>query len=196
MKAAIFISNLSDNAPEFVEKSSATLKKLGVQADTSYIETVRQSGDNFDLMSIYTSIRKILHKNDIIIIENTQHSTGMGMILGRVVELNKPVLILQEKDHSIGNRAILPRAHSAGSKKVKFSEYSDGSLEQVLSEFTNESKKLLNSKFLFNLSPEMASYLQWSSEHYNSTMVDILRDLINEKMENDEAWNNYLKDEQ
>lgn len=190
MKAGLFITNLNPEADAFVNSVTTILAKTGTKVDGSYLNEYKSSKERQspDLLDIYNTIKGILHKSEIIIVENTQHSTGMGMILGRAIEINKPVLILKKQGPDKENRAILPMAHSAGLKKVSYKQYTAETLERVLLDFMKESKNYLSSKFLFNLSSEMSSYLQWSSEYYNRPMVDILRELISEKMSQDENW--------
>ncbi|MCA9375128.1 hypothetical protein KC622_02245 [Candidatus Dojkabacteria bacterium] len=189
MKAAIFGSLRYPELKGRVKMIEDSLVKLNVSADTSYLD-LQIKEMTTDLNKTYEVVKRALHKNDIIIVENTKFSTGIGLIIGRVMELRKPLLVLFDKNHATNRGySILVKAHGTKLNKVVYSEYTEKTLDQTIEDFVQKTKGMLNSKYLFNLSPEMAKYLQWSSEHNNIPMVDILRELLESKMSSDSVWN-------
>lgn len=193
MKAAIFATRRNEEVSDSVIEIKKNLQKYNLNVDMSYFDTTVEHMAT-DLTHTYNAIKNILLRCDVVIVENSFPSTGMGLIIGRVMELKKPMLVLVNKeDQDKRGPSIVVKAHGLKMNKVLYREYTNQDLEKVIAEFIQEAKKLLNSKFLFNLSPEMATYLQWSSEYYNRPMVDVLRELINNNMKENSDWQEYLK---
>lgn len=191
MKVAIlgYKYDKSDLA-EFVQICTKILLKNNLQVDKSYFDTSVEE-DNKRLVSIYEKIKRILHQSDVIVIENTQYSVGIGLIIGKAIEMKKPTLVLFDRSES-KIPSLVVRAYSAGDNRLIFREYEKFvDLEPIILEFISKSKEFLNTKYLFNLSPEMAKYLQWASEEYDKPMVDILREAINKRIEADSKWKKY-----
>lgn len=192
MKASIIGSRRDISITQKVENICGSMKKYNIQYDLSYFEAdldlIRK-----DLAYTYNLVKKILQKCDVVVVESSSFNTGISLIIGRVIELKKPLLILVDKDtpRSINHPTIL-KAHSEGNNKIYYKEYTPETLDQIISEFAQKSRDLLNTKFLFNLSAEMAKYLQWSSEQYNRPMVDILRELLDDRMAKDETWQKHI----
>src|SRR5690606_40432470 len=93
MRAAIFGSLRYPELKNKVKQIEKSLAKFNVASDTSYLRLQVKDMER-DLNKTYETVKRALHKNDIIIVENTQFSTGIGLIIGRVMELRKPLLVL------------------------------------------------------------------------------------------------------
>ncbi len=194
MRIAIFATRREPSIVPKIKLIEKTLKKMRCDVDTSYFDGTLDQMRN-DLEYTYNKVKRIIQKADLVIIDVTNYSTGMGLIIGRVIGFKKPLLVLFDKaSQPDKERPILARAHEKKSTKVFFREYTEESLKSILETFIEESKKILNTKYLFNLTPDLANYLQWASENYNKPMVDILREVLLERMDKDKEWKKYLNE--
>lgn len=190
MKAAIFGYKSQDEKANEINNIIKVLEKYNVRVDSDYFKTDVKTDRN-DPEGVYKRITQSLHKADVIIFEATVYSLGIGMILGRAVEMKKPILILHNTDSEY-KVSMLALSHSEREKRIILKQYNHSSLESQVSDFISEASGMLDQKFLFSFSPDIAKYLQWSSEKYNIPMVEILRELLNERMSKDEEWNKYI----
>lgn len=191
MRIALFGTRKEPSVLEKMEQVGKILKASGVDVDSSYFEgSLDQMKE--DLEFTYNKVKKIIQRADTVVVDLTNYSTGMGLIIGRVIGYKKPMLILFDKEAEGKERPILARAHGTKKNKVFYREYTSKTLDTILDEFVNESKKMLNTKYLFNLTPDLAHYLQWASEKYHKPMVDILREVLYERMEEDKEWKKHL----
>jgi hypothetical protein len=169
------------------------LKKYNVkEIDDTYFETQREE-DMIKPKTTLNKIEKILFKSDAVIVEATRRSEGIGIITGLAISMNKPVLILYNKEIRKGKISSIALAASS-SKRVDVAEYSDADLESHLEKFIKKAIELTVSKFYINLPPEINKYLEWNANHFRVPKVDRIRKLIQEDMKQNEEWQDILKD--
>lgn len=192
MRAAIFGVKYNDSLNEFRKITKKVIKKNRVHPDDSYFDS-STTADKENLDGLYKKLNKILLRSDVAIIENTDYSNGIGFIIGKAAEMKKPVLVFFKKGEE-NIPSVVIRSYQE-SNKFEFAEYTnEKDLEEIISSFLKRARKLVNTKYLFNLTPEMARYLQWDSETSGRPMVDILRELLDTKMKSDTTWQEFDKD--
>ena len=140
MKTSFFASKGDPNSIQLLSRLKDIFKDKKSPLNTSYFDTtVDEMRDN--LSSVYDTMKNAINKSDVIIVENTMFSTGIGLIIGKVIENNKPILILYHKHaKSKTGHSVLVEAHIKSGKhnKIFFREYDEINLEEIISEFLKE----------------------------------------------------------
>lgn len=125
---------------------------------------------------LYEKNMKAIKMADIIIFECSIHSSSVGFMIHKALELNKPVIALYMENH-------LPY-FLGGIQDEKFvlAEYNKNNLKQVLKKILDQTKVLIDTRFNFFISPKLLEYLQKSSRELGITKSAFIRNLILQHM--------------
>ena len=190
MKVALFGAKYAGDADNYRTVIRQHLKKKKIIINEDYFKTTVEE-DKQSLTELYNKINKILLTSDIILVESTQYSSGIGFIIGKASEMKKPALVLYREDSEIEPSIVVESFTS--NKKLQSRVYNSETITQLLDEYIPFAKKLINTKYLLNLTPDMSHYLQWATIQYSKPIVQILHDLITQKMDKDKDWNGFKK---
>src|SRR5438270_801954 len=69
---------------------------------------------------------------------------------------------------------------------LNYKTYSEKNLEEIIKQFLNDAKKLLDSKFILIIPPEIEQYLSWGSNKKGIRKAEIVRQAVEEFMAKDE----------
>lgn len=174
-----------DNFRTFTREHLARHKHVAV--DDSYFDTTRED-DIQNPKSLFNRVEKILYHNDVVIIEATRRSEGIGLIIGLALAIRKPTLILYNKDERQGEVSSIALASARTTKRSFVHEYTEADLGKTIDTFLEEASDLVNSKFFIILSPEINRYLEWIASYHRVPKVDKIRKLIAEDMANNKEW--------
>ena len=130
---------------------------------------------------LYDKNMKAIKMADIIIFECSVHSSSIGFMIQKALELNKPVIALYMGNH-------LPY-FLGGIKEEKFvlAEYNKDNLKQVLKKLLNQTKVLVDTRFNFFINPRLLEYLQKTSKELGITKSSFIRNLILQHMKQNKS---------
>ncbi len=156
------------------------------QLDTSKI--LSQSDD--EILKIYRELDKFLKQADVYIADISLPSVAIGYEISQAIVLRKPVLALINEKSS-----FQPLATIKGNKSryLELEKYNVNTLPKILKDFMKKSKKKLDSKFILIVSPEIDSYLTWSSQENRMHKAQIVRDAIEKVMSKDTEYKKFLE---
>lgn len=169
------------------------IEKSGNKADFSYFETSADE-DYEDLQDTHKRNQQLLKANDFIIAETTQYGSGIGYLIAQALNDKKPVLALYNPEKGQKPSAIIKESANK-SKLLHFAEYTDKSLEKEIKSFLNELKKIMDTKFILIISPEIERYLEWSADNRRLHKAQVVRQSVEDTMEKDKEYQEYLKNE-
>lgn len=148
----VYIAGSLRHAPKewwsIYEKIGKLVEEFGLKAHIPHVDTIKDVGidagtihnPNLDLETrskVYKRNWDAVHNAKLIIAEITRPSIGTGIELGWVLESNKPIICLADKDADITSM-VLGAVHSG---RIDFIRY--GSEEDALLQL----KSLLEDKF-------------------------------------------------
>ena len=156
------------------------------QLDTSKI--LSQSDD--EILKIYRELDKFLKQADVYIADISLPSVAIGYEISQAIVLRKPVLALINEKSS-----FQPLATIKGNKSryLELEKYNVDTLPKILKDFMKKSKKKRDSKFILIVSPEIDSYLTWSSQENRMHKAQIVRDAIEKVMSKDTEYKKFLE---
>lgn len=126
-----------------------------------------------DRHSIQTSIEK-LSEVDVALFECTKPSTAVGYLIEKSLQLNKPTIILYQKN--------TPPQFLFGSDEVGliFRSYDSNTLPHALSTALLEAQFMLKKRINFSVSESILHYLRETSKKMGATKSIFLHRLISE----------------
>jgi hypothetical protein len=133
--------------------------------------------------NLYKSMLRNMDKADYCVFEASYPSTlHIGHEISLAMEKNKPVIVLYTKDHEpILFKGIV-------NEKITWIEYNDNNLEKLLNEAIERSKKEVDVRFNFFVSPKILAYLDWVAQKRMIPRSVFLRDLIEKEMKKDKEF--------
>ncbi len=130
----------------------------------------------------FQKARENIQKSDVMVVEGTHPSIGIGLLLGLALDMYKPVLILYlSMPHGLligdPNRLLTVVHYSEQQRKV---------LKDKIKSFMERSKnKLLKLRFNFMISHNQNDYLEWIAIRNRISKAEFIRNLVDEKITRD-----------
>lgn len=132
---------------------------------------------------LYKAVVKNMDMCDLCVFEASYPSTiHIGHEITLALEKSKPVIVLYTKAHE----PILFRGIT--SDKLTWIEYNDDNLSSLLNKAIEKSKKEVDVRFNFFVSPKILNYLDWVAEKRMVPRSVFLRNLIEKEMKKDKAF--------
>ena len=180
------ISNVSDQARKNYSLIIETLKKLGHNTLSDHLtnkdgdalskQTSKESLENQRLMT------KRKNQADLIVIEASTPSFGIGQEITYSLQNNKQVIILHLEDHK--PHLLLDE----GQDLLFIYEYRADNLEDVLTKAIDEAREKVDVRFNFYISPEIGRYLDWISQNKKIPRSVFLRGLVERHLKADKEY--------
>lgn len=151
---------------ELLEKDS------GIYRSQSEKEAIRAQRE-------LTKMKKLA---DLVLVEVSRQSLGIGQEISLALSLRKPVIALYEEGH---------RPHvlrDEGGDLLLLAPYNDGNLETVLADALDYASSHQDVRFNFFISPAIGNYLDWISKEKKIPRSVYLRNLIEKDMEENEEY--------
>ncbi|HLD03926.1 MAG TPA: hypothetical protein VJC17_04095 [Candidatus Dojkabacteria bacterium] len=167
------------------------LKKIeayGHQVDKSQMESTYKH-DEEHIEDTYKRDYSSIKKSDVVIVESSETSSGIGFLIATALNEKKPVLVL---NNSNINKKPSITLKSAKNKLFTFSEYTPQTIDVILKSFFVKIKALLDTKFILIISPEIDKYLQWASNFKRMHKAQLVRNAVEEMMERDREFKSFL----
>jgi len=165
-----------------IEKTGHPIDKT--QMDKSYDYEMQHIEDAFK--SNYNAIKK----SDVVIVEASELSNGIGFLIATALNEKKPVLALNNKEINTLPQLTL---QSAKNKLFTYKDYTKATIDKILTGFFSEVKSILDTKFILIISPEIDRYLQWTSESRRMHKAQVVRQALDEIMEKDKEYKAFVK---
>lgn len=124
----------------------------------------------------YNRMIENIKKADVVIFECSLPSLGIGFMIDKSLELNKPVVGLHLKDHMPTFLAGI------SSDKFHLAEYTDENISDVLDKIIEKAKSSMDKRFNFFISPSLLNYLEKASKEQGLTKSTFIRNLLLEHM--------------
>jgi len=139
----------------------------------------------------YKEAEKALKRADIVILEVSYPGRRIGYEMARALDEGKVVILLYLKDAQVMPSNI----YGNQSKKLIVKEYTEDTIDDTIEEALKAAKKLLDTKFILIISPEIDRYLNWSAGKKRMHKAQIVRSAIEATMAKDAEYKKHLKDE-
>ncbi len=130
----------------------------------------------------YMSAVEKVKKADVVVAEVSGHSMSMGFIVGKALELNKPVVALYKKGEQ---KQFLKWMKN---KKLILAPYDSKDIAVIIDESLRKSEKLMDVRFNFFVSPGILAYLDWVANKRMIPRSVFLRKLIEREIKKDKEY--------
>ncbi len=138
----------------------------------------------------YSKIINFIKKSDFIVIETTVQASVIGFLISTAINEKKPILTLS--DEKFGKDSESFWNYAIKNKLLTSKTYSLKTVETVISEFLNSIKKIIDTKFILIISPEIDTYLQWASDNRRMHKAQVVRRAVEEIMVLDKEYKKVL----
>lgn len=162
---------------------------------TKAIELLKLKGHNvfvdkdFSSQDYFKSSHNAFRNASIVIAEVTNIDAKLGIEISKALADKKIVIALHSKTKLNQHVASLAKANKASFILV---EYSKENIEKNITTAFEEAKKLLDTKFILIISPEIDQYLTWASENKRMHKAQVVRDAIEKTIIKDKEYKKSL----
>ena len=168
----------------YYKEISDAIEKLGYTLMDHYMTTFSQhdhyanleKGGHKNYEDFYTKEIEFLKSSDINVLECSNASLGIGYLVNKSIEFNKPTVILFRDGHTPYLLAGI------SDDKVILKKVKDGSVLSSLKVALEEAKQVADKRFNFFISPQLLSYLEEVSKQQWITKSTFIRGLIRDHM--------------
>ncbi|BCX13679.1 MAG: hypothetical protein KatS3mg085_211 [Candidatus Dojkabacteria bacterium] len=138
----------------------------------------------FQMKRLFKKSIQALSESKIVILEASTPSFELTSIAYKAIDLKKPTLILKKKKEDF--EAKEPDYITINNPDyIETKEYSDSSLEKIIDNFIKTNLNDPITRFNILLERKQKNYLDWADRFYRMSKSEIIRELINNKAEND-----------
>jgi len=164
--------------PKLYETIYKSLKKSNKVVDTFVLKWISKG---FSEMSEYSEAVEKVKKSDVVVVEVSGHSMSLGYLVGKALEMNKPVVALFEE----GNKLLFLKWMK--NDKLIFCPY-NRNINTVLNVALKKAEKLVDVRFNFFVSSSILNYLDWVANKKMLPRSVFLRNLIEKEMKKDKEY--------
>lgn len=152
---------------------------------------------NFDeAEKLYNFNMKQIKSCDLMVVECSYASNGLGYEISIALHEKKPVIVLYnmdiDKDNPRHIKNIPLELKGNRSRHLLLKEYTPHNINKVLDFAINEAMQLLGSKFNFILPADLDRYLEWVSKEDGESKSNILRNLTHDSMSQNTKYHDFL----
>lgn len=172
------------------KKIADYLEDLNYTVDRSMLDRSFEDEEKMGPVKTYELINQSMRNCDLMIVEVTNYSPGIGFYIATAHAQGKQVLCLHWKDSGIMPSIALRSVNSPG---LTFHEYKKEELEDYLKDFLKKAEKSLKKRFIMTIDADIARYLDWVVANRGGKKSDIVRKSARSMMERTDAFQAYLK---
>lgn len=184
-----FSAAISDVPSEILKCQKRIIEEL--EAMGHVVISEHRRGKNKDVlgsqtedeaMAVQRKMSKWRKQADLVVVEASVPSFGVGQEISEAVVDNKQVIILYlkgMKPHILINR---------GQEDLYLAEYKGENVREVLKEYIEFARSRSDTRFNFFISPAIGAYLDWVSRGQRIPRAVYLRKLIEKEMKNNEEY--------
>jgi nucleoside 2-deoxyribosyltransferase len=188
----IFLIVSRDGGTSKIEPKSiaSILENQGNKVIISVVTDSAITGQE-DPVKAYQKNLNQIKKCDFVVAESTASTSGLGFLLSAAVAEKKPVLALNNESVSKLPASQL-MGFAAKNKLVSVRNYQKSTLDAVFTEFFGEVRKILDTKFILIISPEIDGYLQWASDNRRMHKAQVVRRAVEKVMNDDKEYKKFV----
>ncbi len=180
------VSKVSDEIRGNYDSVITTLEHMGHTVVASHIrgkneEIIKEQSEK-EALAIQRRLSKWKKQADIVVVEASTPSFGVGQEIAEAIADNRQVLVL----HIPGVRPHILK--NTGLDSIYIAEYDRHNLEKVLADYLEYAKTRADTRFNFFISPQIGAYLDWVSRKRKIPRAVYLRRLIEKDMEQNEEY--------
>jgi hypothetical protein len=176
-------ANVANELP-ILRKIVSVIHKTGNVIARDWIEPqhATKAIEKLDPEEVYQLHMDAIERADLVVIEASYKSFGLGFQAAVALQKKKPTLLLIEKSRT-GDESII--AKGMIDPLLTRKEYgSEEMLESVVEEFIVENTvKTKDLRFNFVLDPQLYNHIRWKSFKARKTKAEVVRDLLLKDME-------------
>ncbi len=181
------ISKVDPNIRKNYQLIIKTLEDLGHTVIASHLEgkdeNVLASQSEQESLAIQKKMSKWKKQANLVVVEGSTPSFGVGQEITEAINDNKQVIILYLK----GKKPHILKG--LGENSLYLEEYDRSNLKEVLKTSIEFAQSRSDTRFNFFISPEIGAYLDWISKNKRIPRAVYLRRLIEEDMKNNKEYN-------
>jgi len=168
------------------------LENSGHRVDFVSIDE-EEIASSFNLEKNYQKIINSIKKSDFIIIEISNMSSGLFFLIALSLNEKKPVLALNNtngKSNSTPRKGLT--SYATKNKLFTYNEYNEKNLSNIISNYILEVKKIIDTKFILIISPQIDRYLEWSSVNRRMHKAQVVRRAVEQVLDDDKEYKKVL----
>lgn len=168
------------------------LENSGHRVDSVSINE-EEIASSFNLEKNYQKIINSIKKSDFIIIEISNMSSGLFFLIALSLNEKKPVLALNNtngKSNSTPRKGLT--SYATKNKLFTYYEYNEKNLSNIISNYILEVKKIIDTKFILIISPQIDRYLEWSSVNRRMHKAQVVRRAVEQVLDDDKEYKKVL----
>ena len=168
------------------------LENSGHRVDFVSIDE-EEIASSFNLEKNYQKIINSIKKSDFIIIEISNMSSGLFFLIALSLNEKKPVLALNNtngKSNSTPRKGLT--SYATKNKLFTYNEYNEKNLSNIISNYILEVKKIIDTKFILIISPQIDRYLEWSSVNRRMHKAQVVRRAVEQVLNDDKEYKKVL----
>lgn len=181
------ISQMSPQVKQNYQMIVKTLEDFGHSVIADHVlgrgSDSYEDQDERESLSVQRKLTKWKKQADLVVVEVSNKSFGVGQEIALAVASNKPVIALY---NSSKEPHIL---RDAGTELILLTKYNETNIKSVLKQALDYSSEQQDIRFNFFISPTLIQYLDWVSKTKRVPRSVYLRKLIEEDMQNNEDYN-------
>lgn len=175
---------------DFFKKLLLILKDLGYENTNRYLDKIVLNKPDLDesKINLHKITKKRIKDSVLLICDISDPSITLGTLIEYAITDNIPVLCICDNRRKKDLPTILKYYDSSLFTLLLYDE------DSIEIQLFNYFKNFKRSKIKLNvfISPEIDSYMKWYAKKHTSSKSDIVRDLLVEKMNQDEGYKNEL----
>jgi hypothetical protein len=156
------------------------------------VNYLKKQGHNVTVDSSLKSSKKVeksIRDTDILLVETTGTDLKVGYDISKALN-EKKIVIALENEGSRGN--TFNYVSDLDAKNLIVKKYNNKNIEESLDKAMDNAKKLMDTKFILIISPEIDRYLDWASQTKRMHKAQLVRNSIESAMKKDKDYRNFL----
>jgi 2'-deoxynucleoside 5'-phosphate N-hydrolase len=145
------------------------------------VKDISKSPLKFKKINYIESVNSV-KKADIIFMEVSGHSMSMGYLVGKALEMNKPVIVLHNKQH------VPNYIKGISDQKLIISEYGEENVEVIMGKALKKASGMIDVRFNFFVNSKILNYLDWVAHKKMLPRSVFLRNLIEKEIKKDKEF--------
>ena len=145
-----------------------------------------------DIKEIYQACISAMREADLVIIEDTVSNFSTGHQITLALQSRKPTLVLWQGEKYRKFKQMF--IHGIDSDILQVSEYTKDNVFEIIKKFINQYENVHErNRFHLVLDNVERKYLDWAQFTNNKSRTKLIRQALREKIEEDKAYQEYLR---
>lgn len=144
-----------------------------------------------NIRHIYLDSIRAIRDAEVVIVEDTVSNFSTGHQITLALQMRKPTLVMWNgKKHRQFNKMFI---HGIDSDLLTVVEYNSDNFQNEIQKFLKRYKNIsIKTRFNLVINENERAYLDWAQYYKGLSRTKVIRKLLEEKIESDEDYNEYL----